>query len=1001
MSGKYGSSRALHLFLNGIALVVLLGGAAVCGHLAVFPSAQQQSIDQILHELALHQSNALELAEKYVATYPADPLGLALSARAAGVQSKHELAISFLKRLPADGGRWEFFAQLDQAVRHEILGEISAAERHLRRALELAPYDMEAHERIGHLLQVQGRNWEAAPHFFLLIQRGKCRGDELLGLATTDRFFRGDERLERFSKLVDPPEPLIKLAEARRGLFENRSREVEHLLRELLARRPDLGEAQGRMGRIVVDRGDLAEFLQWRGSLPDEARNHPEVWFAQGLEARRLGQMEGAISCYLEVLSLSPDHLGATLQIAGCLERCGRADAAREFAHRAELLQELESALNLVRGDISEPLLANVVRLTGLLGRYWEAAGWSYVMTLLDLDPEMPHRELRRWLALARTDAAPDARHLLPTRLLDHRDFPAPRWPVPGTVSVNESQAAAAEPAWSFVDDAERLGIRFQYYEGTTEVNRLQHIFNVTGGGLAALDYDLDGWPDLYLAQANNWRDPAPQPDYTDKLFRNLQGEQFADVTLTANLGDPGFSHGVNAADFDQDGFPDVFVGNLGPNRLYRNNGDGTFADETALAGVAGAEWTTSSVFADFNGDGLPDLYVLNYSHLEHTRDKECSRSSGERMSCTPSTLIAEPDRLYVNAGDGTFRDVSAASGIRLAEGKGLGVIVWDFNGDGRLGIYVANDTSPSFLFLNDGPDPQGVPQFREQGVVRGVALDVDGNAQAAMGVAAGDPNGDGRIDLFVSTFFGESKTLYSQRSDGFFDDLTRTFHLREPGFWMLGFGCQFADLDGDGWEDLISTNGHVDQRSSRGDADRMPPQLFHNLRGKRFVEVPRNVPGPFFLGAYLGRGLAMLDWNRDGRTDVGISHLHAPFALLTNTTPPASRPLVIRLIGRSGCREPTGAVLRMQAGATQQVRLQTAGDGFLVTNERRHHFSVPRGQSTAEVEVHWPGGVVQRWPALPAGGEVLLIEGRSEPIVLRRFPDVSESRSGDPNAGN
>jgi tetratricopeptide (TPR) repeat protein len=983
--------RSLDRLFAGLALVALFAGAAACACRAFFPSARQQSLDRIRGELFRQQADALTLAELHLESYPDDPPGLALAAQAACDQSKHELAIRYFKRLPVDGGRWEFFAQLGHAGRLEILGDITGAELHLRRALELSPYDTEAHSRIGRLLQAQGRTWESAPHFFLLIRRGKCRPEELLGMAAVERFFHDDARPDQLDRQRDPREPLIKLADARLGLLDNRTDEAERLLREVVSARPDLGEAQGRLGRMIVDRGDVSEFLRWRRNLPDEARDHPEVWFAQGLQAHHLGQTEGAITCFLKVLALAPNHLGANRQIAGCLGRCGRTDAAGEFARRAELLAELESALHRARVEMSEPLLANVVRLAGQLGRNWEAAGWAQVMTLLKIPQEKPRRELRHWLALARREASPEAHNSLPWRHLDRRDFTAPRWPDPSAPPPRRELEAIAKQPWRFVDDAVRLGLRFQYFEGTTEENRLQHVFNVFGGGLAALDYDLDGWPDLYLPQAKNWRDPAPQPQHTDKLFRNLGGERFVDVTAAAQVADPEFSHGVTVGDFDQDGLPDVYVGNLGPNRLFHNNGDGTFADVTGAAGVAGNEWTTSSVFSDFSGDGLPDLYVLNYSTLEHTRNKECTRRSGERIACVPSELIAEPDRCYLNLGDGTFRDVSSESGIRLPEGKGLGVVVWDFAGDGRLGIYVANDASPSFLFLNDGPDVQGIPRFREQGIVRGVALDADGNPQACMGVAAGDPSGDGRIDLFITTFFGESKTFYSQREDEFFDDVTRDFNLREPGLSMLGFGCQFVDLDGDGWEDLIITNGHVDQRSSRGDPDRMRPQVFHNLSGRSFTEVPASALGAFFQGTYLGRGLATLDWNRDGRTDVAISHLHAPFALLTNQTPPASQPLVVKLIGRSGCREPTGAVIRMRSGATHQVRLQTAGDGFLVTNERRHQFAVPGEESTADLEVRWPGGLVELWRGVPAGVEVLLVEGRAEPVVLHRFAAVHE----------
>jgi hypothetical protein len=365
-----------------------------------------------------------------------------------------------------------------------------------------------------------------------------------------------------------------------------------------------------------------------------------------------------------------------------------------------------------------------------------------------------------------------------------------------------------------------------------------------------------------------------------------------------------------------------------------------------------------------------------------------------------------------LNLGDGTFQDISKEAGIDTPDGKGLGVIAWDFEGNGRLGIFVANDTTPNFLFINQGLSDRGVPLFREEALVRGIALDSDGNALASMGVAAGDANGDGRIDLFITTFFGESKTLYCQRDDRFFEDLTRPFELRNAGFWMLGFGCQFADLNGDGWEDLIATNGHVDQASVKGSPDRMPPQVFQNLGCKRFTEVPAKQLGAFFEGRYLGRGMAILDWNGDGRTDVGISHLHAPFALLTNQTDMTSRQLVVKLVGKSGCREPTGAVIRLtglsgeSATSTEYqsqevvtsktpinlTRLLVAGDGFLVTNERRVHFAVPADCREVELEVSWPGGQTELWQHVQCDQEVLLIEGRRSPVSLKQYSGAGRS---------
>jgi tetratricopeptide (TPR) repeat protein len=851
------------------------------------------------------------------------------------------------------------------------------------RAVELNPYHLEANNRLGHLLQICGRVWESTPYFFVQIQRGKCRGDELLGMSAVDSFFRLDERLERAGQAPDSPAFLIRLAQARRDIFDNREVEAEATLREILERSPHLGEAQGRLGRIIVERGDLAEFLLWRGSLPEEARRHPEVLFVEGLQARRLGLIEGAVHCFLGALQLSPNHLGALTQIAGCLDQLGRPDVAREFSQRSLWQSEVERNYGLLRTEVHAEMVLETVQLLGKLGRYWEAAGWCYVVTHFDEPPEWAHRELARWTAQLRGLATSTDPNRLATRLLRAADFPSPRWPAPASTARSVTSPSLETPPWSFVDDAEGLGLAFQYFEGTDEPNRLTHIFNVVGGGVGAVDYDLDGWVDLYFAQGNDWRETSPQPQWIDRLFRNRAGAGFADVTDAAGLKETGFSHGVTVGDYDQDGFPDLHIGNLGANTLYRNNGDGTFTDVTAIAGVKGNEWSTSAVFADFNGDALPDLYVLNYTLVQETTEKICRNNAGETRACTPDVLSADDDRLYLNRGDGTFQDVSAPSGILAPDGRGLGVIAWDFTRDGLLDLFVANDTSANFLFIHQGNAPDGTPRFAEEALLRGVAVDQDGNAQASMGIAVGDANGDGRLDLFLTNFFAEANTLYTAQDGGFFTDMTRPFRLRDPSFWMLGFGCQFADFDGDGWEDLVATNGHVDQISARGDPDRMPPQLFRNVQGRAFEDVPPERLGPFFQRKYLGRGLATLDWNRDGRTDFVVSHIHAPAALVTNRTAIHDPPLVLRLAGRRASRDPVGATVTALVGGKMQSRFVTAGDGYLVTNERRIVFHAPGVARFDRIIVDWPSGHRQTWENVPGGRELLLVEDRVDPLPV------------------
>lgn len=947
----------------------------------IFPSPMEQLRGRLIAAWIDHQPPRRSDVERLNALEPQGPWSRFFAAHRAIYDRKHREAIQLFEQLPHDQGQWDLVRHMSLARRCEVLGQLSAAEIHYRAAIDLAPNEQEAYSRLGHLLQVEGRSWEAAPLFLALILRGKCRGDELLAASGTERFFRADDLLETAACAADPVDPVIKVGLARREYYDNNLEAAESILRGITTLQPDLGEAQGRWGRIIVDRGDLAEFLAWQGQLSDAARNHPEVWYVQGLKARQLNQIEGAARCYLETLKLDSNHLGANMNVAGCLQQLGKTDASTEFRKRAEKLSELDSLLNLVRESSDRGLILRIAALEADLGRYWEAAGWCYVLTQYPGDHSEPTKRLRQWLPLAFRSAASIAPEKLPGLGLQPDSFQPPRWPS-DFGAPSDVVPPSDDVPWKFTSDAERLGVEVTYFEGTREDNRLEHIFNVMGGGLGSLDYDQDGWPDLYIAQANNWRDDSAQPQWFDHLFRNRRGEHFDDVTHHAGLGDTAFSHGVTVGDFDQDGWPDLYIGNKGANRLYRNQGDGTFADVTSTAGVAGDDWTTSSVFADLNQDGLPDLYVLNYTLIEETARKECG-TAGVQKACTPDVLPAADDRLYLNLGNGLFRDVSRAAGLPSPDGKGLGVVAWDFAGNGRLSLFIANDTTPNLLLINQGNNPEGVPQFVDEAVVRGIALDANGNAQASMGIAAGDVTGDGRIELCMTDFFGSGIGLYSQREDGFYDDLTRRRGLREPSLMMLGFGCHFGDFDGDGWDDLLVTNGHVDQVSSKGTPDRMRPQLFRNHQGERFLEVPGQRIGPFFEQGHLGRGLALWDWNRDGKTDAAISHLHSPVAILTNQTVSSTKPLVLRLISHSGCREPTGTTVTLLNSITPQVRMLTAGDGFLVTNERRLVFAIAPREAAA-LEIRWPDGQIQQVAIEPESAEVLVIQNRAVPLVLR-----------------
>ena len=988
MPGPALLARFADRYAPWLSLILALGGALWVVQPGLFPTPQQRLAERTAWQLSLRDRDCLVAAAELLQVAPESAFARALLAESAALHSQHQLALDHYAALPQDQSQWEFISHQGQGQRWQVLGRLTQAEQSFRRAHALNPYHTVINERLGHVLQLQGRVWEAAPYFFRQILRGKCRGDELAGMASVERFFRSDERLSQLVQTLYPPELSLELARARTEIFDNKLDPAAERLQQLLAVHPELGEAQGRLGRILVDRGQLTQFLLWRGSLPEAARNHPEVLYVEGLQARRSGQLRGAVHCFLRTLQLSPNHLGATTQIAGALEATGYSQESQWFRRRAILLTELESTLNLSRQDPELHLLQRLTEILGGLGRYWEAAGWCQVMCHLEVPQDEPRRGLRHWLTLARGQLEPTAREHHPAHYLKLSDFPPPVWNLPASPAVTsppQSSQAESTTQWDLVNHAERLGLKFEYFEGTTEENRLEHIFNVMGAGVGAIDFDGDYWPDLYWAQGNDWHDSGPQPQWSDRLFRNLGGERFVDVTDQCRIHEANFSHGVTVGDYDQDGFPDLYIGNLGSNRLFRNQGDGTFEDVTAASGAGGNEWSTSSVFADFNQDGLPDLYVLNYTLKDETAAKICTRNKGEKIACTPDVLPAEHDRLYLNQGDGRFLDVSEAAGIRGLAGKGLGIVVADYMESGRLSVFIGNDTMPNFLMVNTGNSPDGAPQFREEGVVRGVAFDVDGNAQASMGIAAGDLTGDGLLDLFVTNFFAESNTLYGMQSNQFFEELTRPWNLKDGSFWMNGFGTQLVDVNQDGWEDLLISNGHVDQTTSRGDPDRMPPQVYLNQQGQRFEAVPPAKLGAFFQSGYLGRGVARLDWNRDGGWDVAISHIHGPAALLTHHSDSPPKVLRIRLIGRTGTREPVGAQVRIRHPEVPWVRFQTAGDGFLSSNERVHHFPLPNSNDLLTVEVKWPNGTLQRWSIASTSGEVILLEGQSATYPLGR----------------
>jgi hypothetical protein len=442
-------------------------------------------------------------------------------------------------------------------------------------------------------------------------------------------------------------------------------------------------------------------------------------------------------------------------------------------------------------------------------------------------------------------------------------------------------------------------------------------------------------------------------------------------VATSAHLIEDRYSQGASAGDIDSDGSPDLFVANVGQNRLFQNLGDGTFDDVTAAAGLTAAAWSTSAALADLDGDGLSDLYVVNYLGGSDVTERLCRSPDGKPRECDPHDFPAARDEVYRNLGDGRFADHRSDWGMNAETGKGLGVVVGRLSPDDECAVLVANDTDGNLFFRR----PRGGDRFEQDALLTGVKFDAEGRSLACMGVAVGDATGDGLLDLVVTNYYDESNMFFIQQPGGglFLDEAGRG-GLRLPSLKMLGFGTQWLDADLDGWLDLIVVNGHVARERRAGIPYEMSPQIFRNLgdaEGRsagEFVDVSATA-GNWFEGRYLGRGLATLDWNRDGRTDFVVGQQDSPCRLVTNDSTPRGRSVSLTLRGRHGERDAIGTVVRVRSQGREQVFSLTAGDGYMASNQRTLLLtpgeSLPDG--TVMLEITWPSGMMES-RALPDG---------------------------------
>jgi len=968
-----------------VAIVALWIGAGWVLWPALWPDAQTRLFRQATAAFAKNRyDQAEQLARAVLDRWPEDAAALVIAGRAAAKVAREQQAKDYFLCV-SDKSPEEYVAAqygLAMLLYHE--GRATAAETCLRHVLELDPLHVRANHRLAILLQIEGRTWEALPHAQAVIRRGRCGHDELLMIGALDAMMIDDPAwIDKCLRTV-PDDPVVLLGRAQFALVRrDDAAEAESIFRRVVAKFPEQMEAQARLGEVLLQKADSAEFLRWNASLPKSAELHPRTWYARGLWAKRNGQPRAAVRCFLEALRLHPVHASSNFQLSQTLLALGLSEAAKPFIERSRMLAKVEYTMSQLRDMKDVELMRQMSEAHEEMGLPWDALGWAHVVHLLAPDTAWARQRLAR--PNRSLDASLDFMPLSsqPARAVDLSQYPLPTWPEPRPDSAIAGRSRPASDRVidgdiRWVDDAAASGLNFQYFNGTTTAQGPDHIIQANGSGVGVVDFDGDLWPDLYFVQGGLYEQRGPSNPYPDRLFRNLGNGRFEDVTEQARLGDRDYGQGVSVGDVNDDGFADIYVSNIGRNRLYENMGDGTYLDVTGQAGVGGQDvWSTSAAIVDLNNDALPEIYVVNYVVLKEALDRACGQR-GYSMSCAPTLFHFEQDRLYQNLGDGRFRDITDESGIRVTDGKGLGIVATDFDGSGRINLLVGNDTTPNLYFVNQTPASGGPPRFAESGLEYGLALNEAGQSQASMGIGVADANGDGLLDVVVGTFYQDSNTLFVQTPDHMFFDHSRQAGIRELTFNILTFGTQFLDADWDGWPDLLLANGHVERSYASDKPDLMLPRCLQNVGQGKFVELSSRSLGPYFQKSYLGRTIAVVDWNRDGKDDACITHLESPSALLTNRTPAARHYLALRLFGVRSNRDAIGAVVEVSAGGRTWTRPVAAGNGYFASNERKLIFGLGSAHQIDRVQVRWPSGIKQTLENLDADREWLLVEGMS-----------------------
>ncbi|MGB7324264.1 MAG: FG-GAP-like repeat-containing protein [Rubripirellula sp.] len=942
-----------------------------------------KQLESVKREIDLGSpQRALEMSREILLQHPSNEDALVMSAQAQAAAGDKTGAAELLQSIASDNVDRKASWALQASQWLVQSGQFEAAIDTLRKFVSQHPEQSRVRRQLAVQLNQSGLRLEAAEHLHWLLKSQGLSEKELFALISL-RNALIDSTLEAPSEKSLAP---IVLSRAMDLHDRGQSNEALQLAISLSKKHPDNPNIVAFTGRVLSELQMQERFLQWRDGLqvdlPFDITRQPDYWYAIGLADYRQEKYETATRCFGECLRLDPTDRDAAIHFARALNFIGNTEASEQAVSRYEKLDRivhLASDIGAAKGTADQ--YHEIADLLDELGRRWEALGWrSFAVSSAGVKNEQAIAKLE----MAKKQLS-DMPVLDPSEAICGLDLTKLPLPESSKIDLAAKSPGATGPLPSsgqkpdldvrLVDVASALGIDFWYRNGDDPSDDQFLLHQQTGGGIGAIDFDLDGWQDLYFVQAGGGI-PDQNDSQPDQLCRNLAGREFRQVTNNANTENLGYGQGVDIADLNQDGFADILVANIGRNAIWINNGDGTF-QKADLPSEADGMWTTSIASGDLDGDHLPEIIEVNYIDDPIAFVTPCVPTDD---MCGPSRFRPAADRwLSVNP-EGRIERWAGEPDQTEIVGHGFAAIIT--NVDSELGndVYVANDSDANWFWKSRslGKRDIGFSPLEESGQLAGSAAGDRGGRHGSMGLAAADWDRNGALDLHITNYWDQAADFYLQIQKGVFQHATQSWQFVEGTKPTVGWGTQAIDLNQDGWDDLVVMNGHIVDRSSAGIPFQMLPQVFVQA-GSQWREATSNAAtsDSYWSSPALGRSLCRVDIDRDGRSDLVAGHLDRPIVILRNETP-ARNWVRFTLVGVESERDAIGARLEVQCGQRTLVGWQIGGGGFLCDNQAVVEFGLGDCETLTRVDVTWPSGQKQRFENLDACKHYQLIEGQS-----------------------